>query len=141
MGLQLPKKFRYARRSIEKLERENYLHYTNPSGRVGVPRVKKFYYERLEEYKKTGKRGHTPNSLWINPELYGSLEELWRVLNITSKNNINIPFRTPKLYKMLFYLTTKENDCIFDFFHQFGQISQLSSKLHRKYVGFNWTNK
>lgn len=135
-GVKITKKFRYPFHSIKKLEEENMLHYTSPKGRPGIPRVKKFYKERLDEFRKTGKRGLTPNSLWTKPENFGTLLEYWQNLNFNSDIFSITPYRVPKLYEKILEITTKKNDSIFDYFNIFGELANLSEKLKRKYVSF-----
>ncbi len=83
-GREVTRKWRYPPESILKLEEENRIHYTQPRKGVGVPRVKKFFSERLKEFRKTGKRGTTPNSLLIEEE-HGILN--WKYIYERNKSN------------------------------------------------------
>ncbi|MHA1647921.1 MAG: DNA methyltransferase, partial [Promethearchaeota archaeon] len=109
----LTKKWRYPFYSIQKLERENRLYFTNPKRGFGTPRVKKFLSERIIEYNKTGARGFTPNSLWADPQ----------------------KFTVSETYKRLIEMTTKQKDIVFDSFSQNGQILKQIENLNRKYIG------
>lgn len=142
-GITITKKFRYPYHSIKHLEETNCLHYTNPKGRPGIPRVKKFYHERLKTYQKTGKRGFTPNSLWIEGNRYGALNDYWpnrfgSLYRGNCQKRLFIPYRVPKLYENLLEITTREHDIIFDSFLQYRVLKDVSRKLNRHYFGIEW---
>ncbi len=141
-GNRVTKKFRYPPHSIQQLEMENRLHYTNPPGRLGIPRVKKFYRERMAEYQKTGKRGFTPNSLWIDPKKYGSIQEYWNALSYSPFESTQVfPFRVPKLYQNLVEMTTRASDRIFDGLSFFHDIPQMITAMRRKFYGISWNSR
>ena len=108
-GSIITKKFRYPFHSIEKLERENRLHYTNPPGKMGIPRVKKYLTERLAEYEKYGTHGTTPNSLWID-------------------------LKRCELFEKLLQMTTQKGDRILDWFgweEGKGELAQAATRRGR----------
>jgi adenine-specific DNA-methyltransferase len=133
-GLKLTRKFRYARETLKRYEFENRIHFTKPKNGQGIPRLKVFFSDRMETYKKTGESGTTPNSLWIDNNKYGSIQSLLLNLKKHPTLSINKPFRTEKLYKKLLYLTSLENDLILDCFCQLGVIVKCAHELNRKWI-------
>jgi adenine-specific DNA-methyltransferase len=134
-GLILTRKFRYARETLEQYEKENRLHFTKPKKGDGIPRLKIFFKERMEIYKKSGKKGTTPNTLWIESAEYGSIQALRDKLKKHPTISINHPYRTEKLYKKLIQMTTLENDLIFDCFCQAGVVLKCIQELNRRWLG------
>ncbi len=134
-GLQITRKFRYARETLRRYEQENRIHFTKPKTGRGIPRLKIFFSDRLKTYKDTGEGGTTPNSLWVNTKEYGSIQTLLLKLKDHPTVSIHHPFRTEKVYKKLFYLTTSENDVILDCFSQLGIVLKSASDLKRKWIG------
>lgn len=141
-GLTLTRKFRFTRENLEKFEKEDRIHFTKPKKGQGIPRLKVFFYERLDKYKKTGKGGTIPNSLWTDTTQYGSLESLMKDLEDHPKLELNKPYRPKKLYKSLMQMTTLEGDLILDCFCQLGVVLQAANELKRNWLGaeMNYTN-
>jgi adenine specific DNA methylase Mod len=110
-GSIITRKYRYPFHSIEKLERENRLHYTNPPGKMGIPRVKKYLAERLAEYERNGTHGTTPNSIWI--------------------------IKKCELFEKLLQITTLKGDWILDYFGSIGEnggLAQAASNINRSVI-------
>ncbi len=135
-GITLTRKFRYPEYSIRKLEEENRIHFTHPKNSEGIPRVKKFLYERLEKFESIGAHGYTPNTLCIDTEKFGSVEDI-----IKNHEKFAIQqFRSPKLYEFLCKITTKKGDWILDCFPQTGDIHELLVQMGRNVVEITFTN-
>ncbi|MHA2122450.1 MAG: DNA methyltransferase, partial [Promethearchaeota archaeon] len=134
-GLELTRKFRYARDTLKRYEQENRIHFTKPKTGRGIPRLKIFFSERLKTYEDTGEGGTTPNSLWINTKKYGSIQTLLLKLKDHPTLSIHQPFRTEKVYKNLLYLTSSENDLVLDCFSQLGIVLNSANDLKRKWIG------
>ncbi len=122
-GREITKKWRYPPDSIQQLEKENRLHYTQPKNGIGTPRVKKFYADRLKEFLESGrqKRGTTPNTLLINPQKYGSLGPFLHALNNRGEEGggeefPTLIFSTPRLLGFLQDITLDLNDQVFQVF-------------------------
>ena len=133
-GLELTRKFRYARDTLKRYEMENRIHFTKPKKSQGIPRLKVFFSDRMDIYKKTGEKGTTPNSLWIENRKYGSIQTLFLYLKNHPTLSINRPFRTEKLYRNLLYLTSLEDDLILDCFCQLGVVLKCAHELNRKWL-------
>ena len=136
-GLSLTRKFRYAKETLKKYEEENRIHFTKPKKGKGIPRLKIFFSERMEEFKNTGNGGTTPNSLWLDAGQFGSIQSLFINLKGHPTLSINMPFRPEKLYKKLLYLTSSENDLIIDCFCQLGNVLKSASALNLKWIGID----
>jgi len=98
--------------TMERLDKENRLHFTNKGG----IRVKKY----LEELS-----GIPLQSLWdsINP------------INSQSSERVNYPTQKPEeLIKRIIKLSTNENDLVFDFFGGSGTVAAVSEKLNRRWI-------
>lgn len=134
-GLKLKRKFRYAKETLKQYELENRIHFTKPKNGKGIPRLKVFFSDRMDLYKKTGESGTTSNSLWIDNSKYGSIQSLYLDLQKHPTLSINKPFRTEKLYKNLLYLTSLEDDLVLDCFCQLGVVLKCAHELNRKWVG------
>jgi len=136
-GLSLTRKFRYAKSTLQKYEEENRIHFTKPKKGKGIPRLKIFFSERMEEFKKTGNGGTTPNSLWLDTSQFGSIQSLIIKLKDHPTLSINKPFRPDKLYKKLLYITSSENDLIVDCFSQLGNVLKSASDLNLNWIGID----
>lgn len=134
-GLKLTRKFRYAKVTLKQFEMENRIHFTKPKNGQGIPRLKVFFSDRMNLYKKTGESGTTSNSLWLDNRKYGSIQSLFLDLKSHPTLSINKPFRTEKLYKCLLYLTSLEDDLVLDCFCQLGVILRCAHELNRKWIG------
>ncbi|MFX1590696.1 MAG: DNA methyltransferase, partial [Promethearchaeota archaeon] len=136
-GLSLTRKFRYAKDTLQKYEEENRIHFTKPKRGKGIPRLKIFFSERMDEFRKTGNGGTTPNSLWLDTGQFGSIQSLFIKLKDHPTFSINKPFRPEKLYKKLLYLTSTENDLILDCFCQLGIVLKTASELNLNWIGID----
>ncbi|MFX0057170.1 MAG: DNA methyltransferase [Candidatus Hodarchaeota archaeon] len=136
-GLSLTRKFRYAKETLQRYEEENRIHFTKPKKGIGIPRLKIFFSERMDEFKKTGNGGTTPNSLWLNTGQFGSIQSLLIKLKDHPTLSINMPFRPEKLYKKLLYLTCIKNDLIIDCFSQLGTVLKCASDLNLNWIGID----
>jgi len=134
-GLQITRKFRYARKTLKRYEQENRIHFTKPKTGQGIPRLKIFFSERIRKFIETGEGGTTPNSLWINTKEYGSVQSLLLKLKDHPTLSIHLPFRTEKVYKKLLHLTSSENDLILDCFSQLGVVLKSAHELKRRWIG------
>jgi adenine-specific DNA-methyltransferase len=136
-GLILTRKFRYARETLERYEEANRIHFTKPKKGKGIPRLKIFFSERMEDYKKKGIGGTTPNSLWLNTGEFGSIQTTFLKLKEHPTLAINKPFRSEKLYKKLLSLTCSENDLLLDCFSQLGTVLKCGSELDLRCLGID----
>jgi adenine specific DNA methylase Mod len=137
-GFALTRKFRYPEYSIRKLEEENRIHFTHPKKGDGIPRVKKFLYERLEKFESTGAHGYTPNTLCTDTEKFGSIDANTR--NNHTLGTLGIQqYRTKGLYEFLCKITTKKGDWIFDCFPQTGAIHESIIKMGRNIIEIRFT--
>ena len=130
-GITLTRKFRYPEYSIRKLEEENRIHFTKPKNGHGIPRVKKFLYERLDKFETTGAHGYTPNTICADKEQFGSLDD---ILKIEEKINQPLPYRIQKLYEFLCKITTAVGDSILDLSPESGDISQIITQMKRNII-------
>jgi len=133
-GFQLTRKFRYAPTTITKLEDEKRIHFTHPKGKAGIPRVKIFYRDRLIQFEKSGEKGRTPNSLWCDPEEFGSLESIWQESITPSDISSCFSFQSQQMYEKLLYLTSIKHERILDCFGQTGIFEKIIHQSERELV-------
>lgn len=146
-GLRLTRKWRYSRETLSRYEAEDRIYFTNPRHGQGIPRLKKFFRERMARYARTGKGGRTANSLWTNPAkcgtLVGAVREVFGEEEETASGSpgnttrayARMPFRPVQLYERLFTLFARAERTVLDVFGQYGQVYRAAENAGCRWIG------